>query len=172
MPEHGLLGFNQFDLRGFPTSLLVQPAVAWNPSNPTTTKAQYLEASIRNEQGPSSPTGRGCTSAKYALAAGKLTERSSRENLGEAPEVGELEPTQFLIQIFPSLPRLDFRAPPNRASPVLILTLAAQRTNRTLPTPQRFVFRESLSEPRNCALKTFRNAHFAACCYVKPAQGG
>ena len=83
----------KFVCGGPPTSLLVHPAVAWYPSNPTTIKAQYLEASTCNEQGLPSPTGGGCTPAKYAPAAGKLTGRSSRENLGEAPEVGESELT-------------------------------------------------------------------------------
>ena len=149
--EHGLLGFNQFDMRGSshflagPTSGGMEPQQSYH-----WIKAQYLEASIRNEQGPSSPpTGRRCTSAKYTLAAGKLTGRSSRENLSDAPEVGELELTQFLLQ--------------NAPSPyILILTLAAQRVNRTLPTPQHFVFRERISEPRKCVLKTLHNAHFAA----------
>ncbi len=65
------------------------------PSSPNAIKAHYLKALIREEQDPPSPTGGRCTSAKYALAAGKLTGRSSRE--GEAPEVGESELTQLLL---------------------------------------------------------------------------
>eukprot|EP00972_Heterocapsa_arctica_P011783 1725519-Heterocapsa_arctica.AAC.1 len=53
----------KFTCGGPPTSLMVHVAVAWDPSSPTTIKAQYLEASIRIEQDPSSPTRGGCTSA-------------------------------------------------------------------------------------------------------------
>jgi hypothetical protein len=107
--------FNKLRCGGPPTSLLVHPAVAWYPSNEVIIRAQYLEASTCNEQGPPSLTEEGCTPARYTLAAGKLTGRSSRENLGEAPEVGESELTQFLLQYEPSLPMLNLRASPIRA---------------------------------------------------------
>ena len=98
--------------------MLVHPAEAKYPSIDVIIKAQYLEASTCNEQGPPSLTEEGCAPARYTLAACKLTGRSSRENLGEAPEVGESEPTQFLLQYEPSLPLLYLRASPNRARDV------------------------------------------------------
>ena len=89
--------------------------MAWYPSNEAIIKAQYLEASTCNEQGPSSLTEGGCTPARYTLAAGKLTGRSSRENLGVAPEVGESELTQFLLQYDPSLPIPKFESLPHQS---------------------------------------------------------